>query len=146
MRTHLLVLLPVVMALSSCGDDPVNEENPDMIRPQPEVQAMREIAGRWQSREGVLPGQDGRYVLVDIANDKTISFELRMVGAKMPIVVAEARGDLVANEDLTAFSGEIPDAPEDLAVIRSFSFEKPASGAIRIKGNSASFDVTYQAP
>ena len=146
MRAHLLFLLPIAATLSSCGEDPAVEEKPDMIRPQAEVQAMREISGRWESREGVLPAQDDRYVLVDIANDKTISFELRMVGAKMPIVIAEARGTLVANEDFSSFSGEIPEAPEDLSVIRSFSFEKPTSGVLRIKGESASFDVTYEGP
>lgn len=137
-------LLPMcLMALASaCGSGGgADEATADLVRPEAEVTQMRMVAGRWQSRTGVLPGQDRRHLVVDFANDGSVNMTLRERGPKMDIIIAESAGSMSLGKD--SISGTLDDPAKDLQGFRTFSADMPSAGVLSLKGNGAGVDMTY---
>lgn len=145
MRFAPISLIFAMAVVSSCSDNQADDRSKtDFVRPAKEVQAMREIAGRWQSEEAPLPGMDGKYLVVDIANDHSISMEVRKDGPKMAEISAEARGSFEEGENFTRFSGTLKDAPATLSAFKSFRFYPPEKGAIKLEGERGSVELFFK--
>ena len=139
---RLLLSLGLALLCSACGEErSPAESSPDLVRPEAEVTQMRLVAGRWKSQPGVLPGQDRRHVIMDIANDGSVSMELRERGPKMDIVLAESRGQVDLSDG--AISGSLEDAGRELRYFRSFTADMPEGGVIMLKGNGAGIEMAY---
>ena len=140
MKRTLLILGSLILS-SSCGSEqqqPVPDGPP---RTKEEVRQMRMVAGRWRSDVGVLPGQDRRHVILDIANDGSVSMQLRERGPKMDIVLAESAGKVTLVED--GIAGSLAEPGKDLRFFRSFSAPMPSVGILEVKGSGASIEMTY---
>lgn len=141
-RASFLVGLALVLLLAGCdgGDERVYEESgPSASRE--EVSQMRAISGRWRTRAGVLPGQDRRHVIMDIAGDGSVSMELRESGGKSDIVLEQASGDLSLLPD--GFSVEMQETGKELRYFRSFTAKMPSGGVLSLEGEGAGLDMTY---
>ena len=139
---RFLLPLCIVMLASACGsENGTDASEADLVRPEAEVSQMRMVAGRWQSRTGVLPGQDRRHLVVDFANDGSVSMTLRERGPKMDIIIAESTGTMVLGED--SISGTLDEPGRDLRGFRSFSAAMPREGVLSLKGSGIGVDMTY---
>ncbi len=89
----------ICLTVSGCGEPA--QDDTSVARPKQEVSAIRKLAGRWQSPVGPLPGMDERWFVLDIANDKQASLEIRGAGDKMDIVFITETGkvELMPNGD-----------------------------------------------
>ena len=136
-----ILILGILLLSSSCGNEQQQPAPDGPPRTKEEVSQMRMVAGRWRSGVGVLPGQDRRHVILDIANDGSVSMQLRERGPKMDIVLAESSGEVALVED--GISGSLSEPGKDLRFFRSFSAAMPSAGILEVRGSGASIEMTY---
>ena len=133
-----------LLALTGCEDKPAGPIEPKVTRPLNEVKAMREISGRWQSREDALPGQKRRYVIMDVTSKGDVTIELRTDGGKLPIVLDSIQGKVTASDNFTKFEGKVESPPVALSMFRNFSFGPPKAGILRVNTPDLALDMQYK--
>lgn len=94
--TALVGLAVLSLGLASCGDSPEEKATKPASTQPPKVEVSRdflEVAGRWQSAEGQIPG--GGVIVLDMASNGSFTIDVRAQRNGTQAIVEEGRGKAV---------------------------------------------------